>query len=75
MSAPAFGELKVWCGVMDHKKIICISALEVQDGGGVWSIGGTSPGEWISKKWELDRGLKIYAEMVLRPGAAEGGSP
>lgn len=34
MSAPAFGELKVWCGVMDHKKIICISALEVQDGGG-----------------------------------------
>lgn len=42
---------------------------------GVWSIGGTSPGEWISKKRELNRGLKMYAEMALRPGAAEGGSP
>lgn len=69
MSAPAFGELKVWCGVMDHKKIGSTGWW------GVWSIGGTSPGEWISKKWELNRGLKIYAEMVLRPGAAEGGSP
>lgn len=28
----------------------------------------------MSQKWEINRGLKNYAEMVLRPEAAQGSS-
>lgn len=52
-------------------KICYISALEVQGADGTWE--GFNWGR-VSKKWELNRGLKYYAEMALRLEAAKGSS-